>query len=321
MKPIHPLAALFPMLPDEDLNALAGDIAVNGLREPIRVWDDQVIDGQNRQEACNRAGVDPKYRDFEGDEDDVKAFIISKNVARRHLTKGQQAMAYALIYPDGDERGRGKKGETIKSAVTAGFSSRMLQKARQVLSCSEDLAKDVLAGEASLDEILEAMKPQPKPEKHVNERRRIVREGQAKNPIEINPAVAAEFSSRPKNTPEFPKPVNQVRTINPAVTAGFSSKPEVAPAPVATPVPSLQAKPNGQCFSCKRFERELAEATARLSKAEASVERLSKESRELNQQMKDDKEDAALLNKIRGYLPAEDWNALMEDMRDLGFVA
>src|SRR5260370_25670169 len=160
MRPIHPLAALFPMLPDEDLNALAEDIAVNGLREPIRVWDDQVIDGQNRQEACNRAGVDPKYRDFEGDEDDIKAFIISKNVARRHLTKGQQAMAYALIYPDdGGVGGRGKKGMEINPAATAGFSSRLLKKARQVLNRSEELAKDVLAGEASLDEILEAMKP------------------------------------------------------------------------------------------------------------------------------------------------------------------
>ena len=42
---------------------------------------------------------------------DPTAYVLSANVHRRHLTKGQQAMAIALIYPDEFERGRGKKGK------------------------------------------------------------------------------------------------------------------------------------------------------------------------------------------------------------------
>jgi hypothetical protein len=30
---------------------------------------------------------------------DPKAFILSSNIARRHMTAGQRAMAYARIYP------------------------------------------------------------------------------------------------------------------------------------------------------------------------------------------------------------------------------
>jgi hypothetical protein len=38
---------------------------------------------------------------------------------RRNLTKGQQAMALAMMYPEPDERERGKKGETAKLLETS----------------------------------------------------------------------------------------------------------------------------------------------------------------------------------------------------------
>jgi hypothetical protein len=45
---------------------------------------------------------------------DQTAFIISVNLARRNLTKGQQAMALAFIHPEPDKPGRGKKGKLPK---------------------------------------------------------------------------------------------------------------------------------------------------------------------------------------------------------------
>ena len=39
---------------------------------------------------------------------DPTTFVLSANVHRRHMTKGQRAMAVAKIYPE-PERGRGKK--------------------------------------------------------------------------------------------------------------------------------------------------------------------------------------------------------------------
>jgi hypothetical protein len=35
--------------------------------------------------------------------EDVGAFIISENIERRRLTKGQSAMAMAMIYPEPNE--------------------------------------------------------------------------------------------------------------------------------------------------------------------------------------------------------------------------
>jgi hypothetical protein len=77
--------------------------------------------------------------------------IVWANLARRHITKGQQAM----IYPDAAERGRGKKSETRKLEETSNFSYRRLNRARSVLRHSRDLAESVVKGSISLDEALE----------------------------------------------------------------------------------------------------------------------------------------------------------------------
>jgi hypothetical protein len=91
---VHPVASLFPMMSEEELDDLAEDIQLNGLADPI-VLDQhrQLIDGRNRLEACRRAGVSPDFTVVTLD--DPIALILSKNVARRHLTRGQQAMAVA----------------------------------------------------------------------------------------------------------------------------------------------------------------------------------------------------------------------------------
>ncbi len=65
-----------------------------------------LIDGRNRREACKIAGVVPDVRELNGE--DPKAFVISANIHRRHMTKGQRAMAVAKIYPDPEKGGRGK---------------------------------------------------------------------------------------------------------------------------------------------------------------------------------------------------------------------
>jgi hypothetical protein len=55
-------------------------------------------------------------------------------------------MAYAMIYPDPDERGRGKKG-----TVAIPFSKQRLSYARTVLREAADLAPQVLNGSLPLD--------------------------------------------------------------------------------------------------------------------------------------------------------------------------
>lgn len=84
-------AAIFPMMSAEELAELAADIKENGQRFPIvGKYEDRelIVDGRNRYEACEMAGVEPKFEKLNGH--DAKAFILSVNVNRRHLNAGQR---------------------------------------------------------------------------------------------------------------------------------------------------------------------------------------------------------------------------------------
>src|SRR5262249_9146575 len=91
----HPYADLFPMMTADELDALAADIQANGLRQPIVLYQKQVLDGRNRLLACSRVGVEPTYVEHEGDDDSALALVISLNVQRRDLTPGQRAIVAA----------------------------------------------------------------------------------------------------------------------------------------------------------------------------------------------------------------------------------
>lgn len=75
--------------------------------------------------------------------------LIHPHINRRHMTKGQRAMAVAMIYPEGDERGRGKKGNSAKLVEITNFSRSLLDHARVVLQWAPELAKPVLGGAQS----------------------------------------------------------------------------------------------------------------------------------------------------------------------------
>jgi ParB-like chromosome segregation protein Spo0J len=54
---VHPAADVFPMMSDEKLAKLGQDIKANGLRQPIVILHGMLVDGRNRLEAMERAGL------------------------------------------------------------------------------------------------------------------------------------------------------------------------------------------------------------------------------------------------------------------------
>jgi len=94
----HPVAEIFPLMADAELEALAADIGENGLREPVWLHSDgRLIDGRNRYLACQKAGVTPATREWDGDEGQLVSFIVSLNLHRRHLNESQRAVVAAKI--------------------------------------------------------------------------------------------------------------------------------------------------------------------------------------------------------------------------------
>jgi hypothetical protein len=146
--PAHPAADLFPMMTDEELSDLAADIKANGLIHPIVVDKAGVlIDGRNRPKACEIAGIEPAVAVFEGD--DTREYIF---IARRHMSKGQQAMAVAMAYPESEKTTHGKKSKTkLLLETKANLPGARLSQARTVLAYSTDLARTVLTGSRALD--------------------------------------------------------------------------------------------------------------------------------------------------------------------------
>lgn len=90
----HPIADLFPMLAEDELRALAEDIKQRGQLQPIML-DDQgrILDGRNRNAACEIAEVEPWYETYDGDDPD--GYALAVNINRRNLSKGQQGMVIA----------------------------------------------------------------------------------------------------------------------------------------------------------------------------------------------------------------------------------
>jgi hypothetical protein len=106
----HELAALFPMISEDELNELAEDIKKQGLLERITLFEGKILDGRNRYKAAKQAGVVLKnyhFKQLDGDRAKAEAFVISANIRRRHLTSAQKRDLLAKLIkanPDQSDR-------------------------------------------------------------------------------------------------------------------------------------------------------------------------------------------------------------------------
>lgn len=87
----HRAAEIFPKMAGADFEALVDDIRQYCQREPIVVHDGLILDGRNRYQACLQLGIEPLTTEWDGT-GTPEAFVISRNIHRRHLGIGQRAM-------------------------------------------------------------------------------------------------------------------------------------------------------------------------------------------------------------------------------------
>lgn len=145
----HALANLFPLIEGAEFGALIDDIRANGLRDEIWLLNGQILDGRNRYRACTTAGITVQkwqFKDFDpAQHGEPLAFVLSKNLARRHLDESQRAMVATRIanMKQGERRATEEpkpanlpvspKVDQAAAAKTLNVSERSVRSAKKVM--------------------------------------------------------------------------------------------------------------------------------------------------------------------------------------------
>jgi hypothetical protein len=160
---------MFPALEGDAFEDLVNDIAINGQEEDIVTLRGLVLDGRNRLRACERLGITPRFQEWTGKGSPI-AWVLSRNLYRRHLTTGQRSLlaARAAELLEAEAKYREKLNQfphalatsaNLRSPAAQGKSAQTAAKAANVSARSVEMAKTVLRdGTEQLQEAVKAGK-------------------------------------------------------------------------------------------------------------------------------------------------------------------
>ena len=193
----HPIADVWPMMDEAKLHELADDIRKNGQLVPVWLYEEKILDGRNRWAACLIAGVEPKTKEYTGDE--PTAFAVSLNDRRRHMNKGSLAAVAAELEPHfaedakrrqqkaGKEHGRGQKvvaqmpqpmdakpspKAREEAAKSVGVGDRYVQDAKKVKTEAPEVFERLKAGKITLQDAKREVAKKPTDDWRQDERDR-----------------------------------------------------------------------------------------------------------------------------------------------------
>lgn len=193
----HPIADVWPMMDEAKLAELADDIRKNGQLVPVWLYEGKILDGRNRWAACRIAGVDPKTKEYTGDE--PTAFAVSLNDRRRHMGKSALAAVAAELEPyfaeDAKRRQiRKPKAESVvaklpqqttpskareEAAKSVGVGARYVQDAKKVKTEAPEVFERLKAGKITLQDAKREVAKKPTDDWRQDERDRqaLVKDG------------------------------------------------------------------------------------------------------------------------------------------------
>ena len=142
---LHPLCTLFPEMSATEFAELVTDMKLNGFRKnkEIITHEGMILEGRNRFNAAEAAGIKPKFKKFDGK--DPLDFVVAENFNRRHLSSSQRAMIAAEI-----STRRNSDVSTAEAAQKLNVSRDSAQTAKKIKKASPALAKKVKNGKISL---------------------------------------------------------------------------------------------------------------------------------------------------------------------------
>ena len=136
----HELSSVFGDMPDADYASLLESVKRDGFMDPlIRVLDGKVLDGWHRYRAARELNLIRKLKFTKWDEDkegDATAFVLARNIERRHLSASQRAqiaVAFNERFGHGGDRSKTPNG---------------------VLKTKKELAEQAKVGTSTIDRAL-----------------------------------------------------------------------------------------------------------------------------------------------------------------------
>jgi ParB-like chromosome segregation protein Spo0J len=157
----HPIADVWPMMDGAKLAELADDISKNGQLVPVWLYEGKILDGRNRWAACKIAGVEPKTKEYTGDE--PTAFAVSLNDRRRHMNKGSLAAVAAELEPffaaDAKRRQiRKPKAASVVEKIPQQTPSKAREEAAKSVGVNDRYVSDAKKVKTEAPEVFERLK-------------------------------------------------------------------------------------------------------------------------------------------------------------------
>lgn len=177
---LHPYCSLFPVASELEIATVSESIRQDGQQEPIVRYQGLILDGRNRYLACQKAGIEPTFVEYDGDTSDegLLRFVLSRNASRRHLRGSQKAMLAAQM----STKRNGNDGDApigalltqAEAIAVLGVKKRTVQRAAKLLrEAAPELIEEVVSGKKNvyqaLDEHESSKKSVNKPKKSAKE--------------------------------------------------------------------------------------------------------------------------------------------------------
>jgi hypothetical protein len=200
--PVHPAAELLPLMAEDELKELARDIKNSGLRDRVLplTEDGRLLDGRNRLDALELNGVDvvaaiasrkPSGQPvvFVTEAAEPFAFVLSRNVRRRHLTLEQKRDVTAKVLAARPEQ----SDRQIARAVGVSHPTVAKVRAEQEARTGKDYQFEKRIGADGKARRLPTPSPRPAPESDASA-----------------PALAEPPQRRPESAPTPPQSVGRI---------------------------------------------------------------------------------------------------------------
>jgi hypothetical protein len=222
----HPLANIFPLMTDEETEALGNDMLEHAQQDPIWLYEGKILDGRNRYNACIIKGIELRFAEFRGH--DPLAFVVSANLYRRQLNAGQRALVFETLanLPHGGDR---RSEQAAKIAACSQVAVAKLGKVSpRTISTAKALKRDAIPavvdavkrGEVPIAQAAEFAKQEPP----LDQQRLIAEHGSPADAVKATVKAKADRAAHktPKPKPDVAPAADRAERT-PAAKAAASS--------------------------------------------------------------------------------------------------